>query len=366
MKSKRLVKLLATIGLALVIVILFTVGCARPAPPPSVPASAPAPPPEKVEVTEWIFQPSIGPEYPAYFDACELFVKMVDRETEGTVKVKLLPSGSITSSFECIDATSKGLIDVTASYATMYVGEIPECVLPYGLPACCENHEEAFELMWDYGLIDIVQPAYERHNLFFLSNYCEGLNMYFTNFKVEKWEDFEGKSLRAGGPQAEVLAAFGGIPVGLDFGDIYKAGKLGLIDGYGMDLASIGPSKLYEVSKYLIFPAWNAAQHGDLVINLDSWNALDDWQREAIGSHDFITEFYFRSATALDLRQKESLITALQYGCEIIKLSPEEEKRYHERIWNATWGKFAELSPDVAAGIEICKQFLKDKGRWME
>jgi len=350
------------IGLITVLLLLLSASCAKAPTPIPTPVSTPTPAP----VTDWIFQPSIGPEYPAYFDACELFCEMVDRETEGTVKIELLPRGTIAGSFEVIDATRKGVIDVTASYATMYIEEVPECILPYGLPACCKNPEEAFELMWDYRLIDIIQPAYNRHNLFFFSNYCEGFNMYFTNFKVEKWEDFKDKKLRAGGPQAKVLVAFGGIPVALDFGDIYMAAKLGLIDGYSMDLASIGPVKLYEVSKYLISPPWNAAQHGDLVINLDSWNALEDWQREAIGSHDFIKEFYFRSATALESAMEDSLARALEYGCEIITLSPEETERYIKKVWGATWGSFAELSPDCARGIEICKQFLRDKGRWKE
>ncbi len=347
------------IGLIAVLLLLVSVSCAK-APTP-IPASPPAP--AQATVTEWIFQPSIGPEYPAYFDACKLFCEMVDRETEGTVKIKLYPCGSIANSFEVIDATSKGILDATVSYATMYIGEIPECILSYGLPACCENPGEAFELMWNYGLIDVIRPAYNRHNLHFFSNYCEGPNMFFTNFKVERWEDFGGKRLRAGGPQAEVLAVFGGIPVALDFGDIYMAGKLGLIDGYGMDLASIGPAKLYEVSKYLIFPAWNATQHGDLVINLDSWNALEDWQRETIGSHGFVKEFYFRSATMLESAMKDSLASALEYGCEVITLSPEEEQRYVKKIWEATWSSFAELSPDCTRGIEICKQFLRDKER---
>jgi len=347
------------IGLIAVLLLLVSVSCAK-APTP-IPASPPAP--AQATVTEWIFQPSIGPEYPAYFDACKLFCEMVDEKTRGTVKIKLLPCGSIANSFEVINATGKGIIDMTASYATMYIEEIPESILSYGLPRCCENPEDAFELMRDYRMIDIIQPAYNRHNLHFFSNYCEGLNMYFTNFEVEKWEDFEGKKLRAGGPQAEILRAFGGIPVALDFGDIYMAGKLGLIDGYGMDLASIGPAKLYEVSKYLIFPAWNAAQHGELMINLDSWNALEQWQREVIGSDDFVKEFYFRSAATLESAMKDSLASASEYGCEIITLSSVERERYIKKIWEATWDKFAGLSPDCTRGIEICKQFLKDKGR---
>jgi len=347
------------IGLIAVLLLLVSVSCAKA--PTSIPTlpSAPAP----ATVTEWIFQPSIGLEYPAYFDACKLFCEMVEEKTKGTVKIKLLPCGSIANSFEVIDTTGKGIIDMTASYATMYIGKIPESILSYGLPCCCESSEDAFELMWDYRMIDIIQPAYNRHNLHFFSNYCEGPNMFFTNFKVERWEDFEGKKLRAGGPQADVLKTFGGVPVALDFGDIYMAGKLGLIDGYGMDLASIGPAKLYEVSKYLIFPAWNATQHGDLVINLDSWNALEDWQREAIGSDDFIEEFYFRSATVLESAMNDSLASALEYGCEIITLSPEEEQRYVKKIWETTWSSFAELSPDCTRGIEMCKQFLRDKGR---
>jgi len=315
-------------------------------------------------VTEWIAQPCWAPPDTGWTYGIEDWCAAVEEVTDGTVQIDLLPVGSITGSDESLGACMEGAIDVWAGWASVYGGEIPEGYLAFGLASGCQSQEEAWEIMWGdpkYRVGDIVQEAFRNHNLHWAGWTCEGTNQAFGNFEVSKWEDFKGYKMRAGGPQATWLEAMGGIPVSLPWGDIYMSTKLGTVDGFLAPMSVVATCKFYEVVKYIIEPPWNLAQHQEQMVNLDSWNALEQWQRDAI--EGMFKERYILSSwnmfEAIDLERQ----TMLDYGCEVSQMSDEEIERMTARVVEEIWPKVAALSPDTARGVEIYKQFLKDKGR---
>jgi len=362
MKSKML-KVLGAIGLVVVVAALLMVGCAKPSPAPA-PTPAPAPAPT-TEVTEWKFQPCYGPGVESCWKGNLLpWIDMVEKATKGTVKVTPLAVGSIASSDESFPATQEGAIDVWAGWATVYGGIMPEGMLAYGQSLACEDSGEAWEIMWGnpaYRIGDIVQEAAHRNNVHWAGWTNCGFNQAFTNFPVTKWEDFQGHKMRAGGPQAVFFDAMGGSTVAMPWGDIYMSIKLGTIEGLFGDIASIGPSKLHEVVKYEIRPAWNAVQSEEIFVNLDSWNALEQWQRDAIMAH--FEDHFWTSSMNFEDYVKESRETCYDYGVEVLQMSDEEIARMTQRVVEKVWPGVAELSPDCARGIEIYKQFLRQKGR---
>ncbi|WNK20323.1 TRAP transporter substrate-binding protein DctP [Halomonas piscis] len=316
-------------------------------------------PPDKV--TEWVFQPAFDSSDAGWDKGLVPWAEAVEEATEGTVKIKLMPAGSLTSGNEAFNATVSGMTEGYAGWATVYGGVLPEGMLAYGLAMGASNPEEAWEVMWgdDYRVGDLVQEAAHERGLHWIGWTNQGANAMFTNFRVEKYEDLEGKKMRAGGPQALFHEAVGGTAVSMGAGDIYTAIRLGTIEGTYWDTGGIDDMSFEEVVDYAILPGWNPAQHQETYVNLEAWNSLTDWQREQI--EGIFKETYFETSQ-LHADQVDIALQALKdEGGEVIRFSDEEVERMRELAIEKVWPKVAEMSDRNAKGVEIYKRFLEDQ-----
>ncbi|MFZ5945674.1 MAG: TRAP transporter substrate-binding protein [Bacillota bacterium] len=360
---------LLILALLLVFSIFAVAGCSgKPAEQPKEqpkaeekPAQQDGPP---SEVTKWVMQPCFDSSDAGWGLGVVPWIKAVEEATQGTVKIELLPAGSITSGDEAFGAAAAGMIDVYAGWATVYGGEMPEGMLAFGMAMGADNHEEAWEAMWGdpkYRIGDIVQKAAHDRNLHWAGWTNQGPNAAFTKFPVNKLEDFAGHKMRAGGPQALFFEAMGGAPVSLPGSEIYMSIRLGTIDGTFWDTGGIDDMKFQEVIKYAIMPGWAPAQHQEIYINLDKWNALTDWQRKQIDG--IFKSSYFETSQLHADGVEEALDILVKSGGEVITLSDAEVERMRIKSVEEVWPKLAAKSEATAKGVDLWIQFLKDKGK---
>lgn len=317
-------------------------------------------PPE--EVTEWVFQPAFDSSDAGWDNGLLPWVEAVEEATEGTVKIRVEPAGALTSASEAFTAAAAGMTDGYAGWATVYGGVMPEGMLAYGLPMGAKGTKEAWEVMWgnpDYRIGELVQEAAHERNLHWAGWTNQGPNAMFTTFPVESLEDLAGKKMRAGGPQAIFHSAMGGSPVSLNAGDIYTAIRLGTIEGTYWDTGGIDDMSFHEVVDYAIMPGWNPAQHQEIFINLDSWNALTEWQRDQIES--IFEPVYFETSQMHADAVDEALQALRDAGGEVIELSDEELERLRQKTVDEVWPQIAAESERNAKGVELWLQFLEDK-----
>src|SRR5690625_721682 len=77
-------------------------------------------------VTTWTFQPALDSSDAGWHRGLLPWVEAVEEATEGTVKIRVEPVGSLTSGSEAFGAASAGMTDGYAGWATVYGGEMPE------------------------------------------------------------------------------------------------------------------------------------------------------------------------------------------------------------------------------------------------
>jgi len=316
------------------------------------------------KVTKWVFQPCFDSSDAGWGSGVVPWIKAVEKATEGTVKIKLEPSGAITSGSEAFSGTISGLIDGTACWASVYGGDMPEGMLAFGMAMGAGNTQEAWDAMFGnpkYKIGDLVQAAAKDRNLRWVGWTNQGPNAMFTKFPVRKMEDLKGKKMRAGGPQALFHQAMGGAPVAMGGGDIYTAIKLGTIDGTYWDTGGIDDMSFHEVIKYAAQPGWCPAQHQEIYMNLDKWNALTQWQKDRING--VFKSTYFETSKLHEDGVKGALETLKKAGGEVIQFAPEEIKRMREKSISEVWPKIAEKSARNAKGVKLWKQYLKDTGK---
>ena len=315
------------------------------------------------KVTKWVFQPCFDSSDAGWANGIVPWIKAVEEVTEGSIQIELQPAGAITSGSEAFGATAAGMIDVYAGWATVYGGDMPEGMLAFGLAMGASNYRDAWAAMFGdpkYQIGKLVQAAANDRNLQWVGWTSQGPNAMFTKFPVNKLEDLAGKKMRAGGPHALFHAAMGGAPVSMGGGDIYTAIKLGTIDGTYWDTGGIDDMAFHEVIKYAIMPGWCPSQHQEIYINLDKWNALNQWQRDKINSIFMST--YFETSRMHANGVDEALQILVDAGGEVIHLSEDEVKRMREKAIADVWPKVAEKSKRSAEGVKLWKEFLTDIG----
>ena len=315
------------------------------------------------EVTEWVFQPAFDQTDAGWDNGLIPWVEAVEEATQGTVQIRVEPAGALTSGAEAFGAAAAGMTDGYAGWATVYGGDMPEGMLAFGMAMGAESTEEAWEAMWgnpDYRIGDLVEEAAHERNLHWAGWSNQGQNAMFTKFPVESMEDLAGKKMRAGGPQAIFHSTMGGSPVSLDAGDIYTALRLGTIEGTYWDTGGIDDMSFQEVVDYAIMPGWNPAQHQEIFINLDSWNALTQWQRDQIDG--IFEETYFETSRMHAEGVDEALQILKDAGGEVIQLSDEEIARMRQKSIEEVWPQVAAQSERNAKGVELWKKFLAEKG----
>ncbi|SHG06637.1 TRAP transporter substrate-binding protein DctP [Ornithinibacillus halophilus] len=315
------------------------------------------------EVTKWVMQPAFDSSDAGWDNGVVPWIEDVEEATEGTVEIELLPAGSVTSGDEAFGAAVAGMTDVYAGWASVYGGNMPEGMLAFGMSMGADTSEEAWEAMWgdDYRIGDLVQEAAHELGIHWAGWTNQGPNAAFTNFEINQLEDYEGRKMRAGGPQAIFLEAMGGVPVSLPGGEIYMSIDLGTIEGTFWDTGGIDDMKFQEVVDYAILPGWTPAQHQEIFVNLDSWNALNEWQQDQI--EGIFESNYFKTSDMHTDNVEEALEIFEAAGGEIITLSDEEVARMREKAIEDVWPKIGEQSELNAEGVEIWKQFLQDKGK---
>lgn len=316
------------------------------------------------EVTHWEFQPCFDQSDAGWASGVIPWAEAVEEATEGTVQIDVRPAGSLTSGSEAFGAAVSGLTDGVACWATVYGGDMPEGMLAFGLPMGATSPEEAWEVMWGekYMVGELVEQAANRRNLHWVAWTDQGPNAMFTTFRVDRLEDFQGRKMRAGGPQAMFHQAVGGSPVSMDAGDIYTSIKLGTIDGTYWDTGGVDDMSFNEVVDYAIMPGWNPAQHQSTYVNMDSWNALTDWQREQIDG--VFRDVYFETSRMHLDGVDEALQAIEDSGGEVIELSDEEVAKMREVAIEKVWPQIAEQSDLAAEGVRRYRQFMQDKGKF--
>ena len=317
------------------------------------------------EVTNWVIQPCFDQSDAGWASGVLPWAEAVEEATEGTVQIEVKPAGSLTSGSEAFGAAVGGVTDGVACWATVYGGDMPEGMLAFGLPMGATSPEEAWEVMWGnpkYRVGELVEKAANQLNLHWAGWTDQGPNAMFTTFPVDGLEDFKGKKMRAGGPQAMFHEAIGGVPVSMDAGDIYTSIKLGTIEGTYWDTGGTDDMSFNEVVDYAVMPGWNPAQHQSTYINLDSWNALTEWQREQIDG--IFKEVYFETSR-MHLEGVEKALQAIEdSGGEVVRLSDEQVAAMREVAIEKVWPQIAEQSDLAAEGVERYRQFMKDKGKF--
>lgn len=206
--------------------------------------------------------------------AAVVFKDLVEKYTNGRVKVEIYPNSSLYKDKEELEALQLGSVQILAPSISKFG---PLGVREYDvfdLPFLMSDDARARRMMASPMMADLNKKL-EAKGVMPLAYWDNGAHVYTANKPLIRPEDFRGLKMRIQGSRVldAVIRELGGIPQIIAFGDLYQTLQTGVVDGEDNVPSNIWTQKLQDVQKNL-----TVSYHGRLtyafVTNKKFWDGL--------------------------------------------------------------------------------------------
>ncbi|WP_304507889.1 DctP family TRAP transporter solute-binding subunit [Anaerotignum sp.] len=263
-------------------------------------------------------------------DAGEVFKRVAEEESGGSVVVNLFPDNMLGDDRVVIETTAMGNIDIgvssTSPLATMY----PDFYL-FDAPYLFLNTEDAYAKL-DGEVGQKILDGMESMGLKGLAFWENGFRN-FTNNKVavKTPADVRGFKVRTMENEVHIAAwtAFGANPTPMAFTELFTALQQGTVDAQENPLGIIDANKFVEVQKYV-----SLTQHVYtpyiVCMNLDKFNSLSENQQNAILKAAEESTVYQRERS--QELEKEILGRFTEGGTTVVELTDDEKAEWQQVV----------------------------------
>ncbi len=283
-----------------------------------------------------------------------MWLEELNKQGKGMIDIETHWGGEPVPTKETLDALSKGLIDMLVAYPPFFGGQVgiaDVCAMPTNF----KNYQDIYDLWWNSPMAAIIDRVYQKRfnvkALFPIIFGPQNFQIGKRTKKIQKFEDFQGLKIRAGGGMPNfAVKAIGGSPVATVGGEYYTAMQKGIIDAGIMGTYSLKTYRMWEVCDQVVNPplfphSWVLAW-----MNLDKWNSLDPkLQKLIIDSARAIVpkwiSFVENDDEAIRKEAKE------KYGVEFYTL-PKEDVVKMEHATEPLWDTYVKQNEAQGFGKE--------------
>lgn len=215
-----------------------------------------------------------GRTHPLSVSLEEIFKPMVEKNSNGTLKVEIYGDSKLGSETEYLSVLRSGSIQMAVNGAMMS-SEVPQ-VSVIGLPFLFENLEEAKRVLASPVARETTPDFEDKLGLHVLGFGGSGFRVFTSNSPLHTLGDFQGLKLRVS--EGYEIATKTGQALGanvtpLPFSELFTAIESGVITAQENPLATIIAGKIYEVQDYALLTRHILA-HDILCMNNEFWNSL--------------------------------------------------------------------------------------------
>ncbi|MGE5752421.1 MAG: TRAP transporter substrate-binding protein [Deltaproteobacteria bacterium] len=199
----------------------------------------------------------------------ERWAKEVEKRTQGKVKVKTFPGGTLLPAKNILDGVISGLADVGNFAMSYQPGRFPvsEAVdLPLGFTSA------RVASLTLYDLIEKYQPKeFEKVKILTLFT-CPPTN-FMTKTPVKSLADLKGMELRVAGTSAEIVKRLGGIPVAMPQSETPEAIQKGVVKGMVSSMEILQDFRFAAYTPNATIANLSVVTFA-VVMNQEKWNSL--------------------------------------------------------------------------------------------
>ena len=255
------------------------------------------------------------------------FKQEVEENSDGRIRIDVLPAAQVGGDVEIIEQIQMGLIDIGIP-PTATLGNFEPRLQILDLPFLISDYDTMVKVL-DGDVGREILDTLEAHNMYGVNFWGAGFRHMSNNERpIEGPDDLERIRMRT--MQAPIIIStyqnFGANATAMAFTEVYNGLQQGVVSGQENPLANIYTMRFHEVQDYLTLT--NHAYHGyAAVMNSDSWNSLpEDLQEVMREAFDNGRDM----ARELTLQDEERILEAIQDEIAINELSPEAREAFIE------------------------------------
>ncbi|MEI6804435.1 MAG: DctP family TRAP transporter solute-binding subunit [Burkholderiales bacterium] len=277
------------------------------------------------------------------------FVELVDKKTQGRIKIKPFYNGALGNDVQVTSALQGGTIDFTVPQTSTLTGMVKELEI-LDFPFLFSNEQEA-EKVLDGATGQKLLDKLPAKGLVGLTYWENGFfNATNSKLPIQKWEDFQGLKFRAVQAKIsqETVKALGANPVPLAVPELYTALETRTVDGQGTPSAVTAALKLNEVQKYLSLTKHSYGAFVPLV-SKKFWDGLPAADQAILREAAIETRAFQRGVAREQAKSAEAAMAAK--GLLINDITPAERRRMQTQV-KPVWDMFAkDVGTDLVAEV---------------
>ena len=250
-------------------------------------------------------------------DAVEFAQSVLEKATDGKVKITLYEGGTLGSDTEMMSGMQMGSVDLFTGAPSGQVTMIPNLAVldiggAYSSIDNCNTNLANF--------VDLIQPDYNNQGLQMMDCFATDWRLLTSNKEYKSLADLKGTTIRVQENPYHIAfwSALGANPTPLAFGEVYLSLQQGMLDGQENPYAAIIGAKLYEVQKYL-YESDHIPFISTTIASKAKMDSLSASQQQAVYEFCYAMEYYMleNSQAAIDDENKTCVDGGMTYIAEM-------------------------------------------------
>ncbi len=193
-----------------------------------------------------------GGQESLYQRTAQEFAKRLDKELGARVEVRVFPNSQVGTDEELIRTLRGGALEMFLPSTIM--SAVDDGFGVFEMPYIIVNRTQMKRVADNADVQRILLDPQPLKGMRVLAFWENGFRHVTNNVRpIVRPEDLRGLKLRI--PRSawrqRIVLVYGATPVPMTFGEVYKALRVGVIDGQENPLAQIWGAKFYEVQRYL-------------------------------------------------------------------------------------------------------------------
>ncbi len=308
----------------------------------------------KDKVYRWRMQ-SFLPAGGDGFNIQQKFCDDVRKASNGRLDIRFYGAGQLMPVLETWEATARGVVEMNFSFGAYWTGKTRMAGVSVGLPFTTKTMHEHMALLYEEGLEDLVRKEYDKHGLYLLKIAPIQRSVMVTRFPVGSLNDLKGKKMRAGGVEAQAIAASGINSVFFPVPEVYQALDTGVVDGVIM--GGIDASRrfsFYEVTKHIVHPSINVATE-EVHVNKGAWEQLPDDLKNILS---ISASRYSLARSSYSAHREMIDLEFLQENGMTVQSISESDYETMAKATHALYEEWAAQDPAFAEAWTMIKKFM--------
>lgn len=270
------------------------------------------------------------PEGYATTESAHKFAELVEKRTQGKVKIQVKPNGEFGPQQQIVNQMRFGGVDFARVSISSLADALP-ILNVLQLPFLYEDAEHMWKVLEGEIGAQFMDAVYEL-NLIPLSWYDAGVRSFYSReVPIQSVEDIQGLTIRVQESQMmrDMITLLGGNAVDLAYSEVYSAFEIGKIDAAENSWSSYKVMEHYKIAKYYTLDGHTRVPEIQLASG-ETWSKLPKEYQQIIlecakESAEYEKELWKE-------QEEKARTDAIAEGVEEIVISEAELQKFQEKI----------------------------------